>query len=44
MSQTALIAKTIYTPDLVADGVVLFEDERITAVGTREQVRVPSGA
>ncbi|MEX2302780.1 MAG: N-acetylglucosamine-6-phosphate deacetylase [Bryobacterales bacterium] len=44
MSQTALIAKTIYTPDSISDGVVLFEDDRITAVGTREQVRVPSGA
>jgi N-acetylglucosamine-6-phosphate deacetylase len=44
MSQTALLAKTIYTPDPIADGVVLFEDDRITAVGTREQVRVPAGA
>jgi imidazolonepropionase-like amidohydrolase len=44
MSQTALIAKTIFTPDRISDGVVLFEDDRITAAGTREQVRVPSGA
>jgi N-acetylglucosamine-6-phosphate deacetylase len=44
MPPTALIAKTIYTPDPITDGVVLFEDERITAVGTRDQVRVPTGA
>jgi N-acetylglucosamine-6-phosphate deacetylase len=44
MPQTALIAKTIYTPDPIANGVVVFEDDRIVAVGTREQVRVPQGA
>lgn len=42
--QTALLASTVYTPDPILDGVVLVEDGRIAAAGTREQVSIPKGA
>jgi len=44
MAQLALLASVVYTPDPIADGVVLIEDDRIVAVGSREQVRIPAGA
>jgi N-acetylglucosamine-6-phosphate deacetylase len=44
MAQTALIARTVYTPDPIADGVVLFEDQRILAVGPRDEIHIPASA
>lgn len=44
MSQTAFLAATVYTPEPIRQGVVLVEDDRITAVGARDQVRIPASA
>ncbi|HYM10690.1 MAG TPA: N-acetylglucosamine-6-phosphate deacetylase [Bryobacterales bacterium] len=42
--RTAFLASTVYTPDPIPGGVLLVEDGRIAAVGTREQVSIPKGA
>jgi len=44
MPQTAFLASTVYTPEPVSPGVVLVEDGRITAAGSRQAVSIPSGA
>ena len=44
MPITAFTAKTLYTPDLVPNGVVLVEDDRVLAAGSREAIEIPSGA
>jgi N-acetylglucosamine-6-phosphate deacetylase len=44
MPQLAFLASTVYTPDPVPNGVVLVEDDRITAVGTLEEISIPSNA
>ncbi len=42
--QTAFTAATVYTPEPIANGVVLVEEDRILAVGSRDEVRIPDGA
>lgn len=44
MPTTAFIADTIYTPDAIANGVVLVEDDRILKAGPREGIELPAGA
>ncbi len=45
MSATAIYASRILTPqEEISDGVILVEASRITAVGHRDEVRVPAGA
>ncbi len=44
MALTAFLAATVYTPDPIANGVVLVEDDRIVAVGPRDAVDIPAGA
>ena len=41
----AIIAGTIYTPaEEISNGVILIEGHRIAKVGSRDQVKIPSGA
>ncbi len=44
MPQTAFLASAVYTPDPITRGVVLTEDGRITAVGSREELSIPKDA
>ncbi|MFZ0967546.1 MAG: N-acetylglucosamine-6-phosphate deacetylase, partial [Candidatus Acidiferrales bacterium] len=45
MTTKAIHASRVFTPqEELADAVILIEDGRITAVGRREEIRVPSGA
>ena len=44
MAQTAFLAPTIYTPRPISNGVLLTEDDRIRAVGTRDEIEIPTNA
>ena len=45
MQTTAIHASLILTPDEeITDAVILVEGSRITAVGHRDEIRVPAGA
>ena len=45
MSTTAIYASRILTPhEEISDGVIIVEGSRITGVGHRDEIRVPSGA
>jgi len=44
MPRLAFVASVVYTPDPLPHGVVLVEDDRITAVGSREALTIPTNA
>jgi N-acetylglucosamine-6-phosphate deacetylase len=44
MACTAFTAPVVYTPERIPNGVVLVEDDRIRAAGSREAIEIPSGA
>ena len=43
MAVKAFLAASVYTPDPIANGVILVEDDRILAVGSRDAVDIPAG-
>jgi N-acetylglucosamine-6-phosphate deacetylase len=44
MPSLAFLGSVVYTPDPIPQGVVLVEEDRIVAVGSREQVPIPATA
>ena len=45
MTTTAIYASRIFTPhEEISDGVIIVEGTKITAVGHRDEIRIPSGA
>ena len=45
MTVTAIYASRILTPqEELADSVIIVEDGRITAIGHRDEVKIPEGA
>ncbi len=44
MPLTAFLARTCYTPNLLENAVIVVEDDRIVAAGSRDEIDVPAGA